>query len=348
MKKQVIAILLVLALCAALVGCGSGQSAPAASSGGDAAEKVTIQVHMALSTEHPSYKRMEAFAARANELANNTFEFKIYPNSTLGDYTVVTEELIRGTVAMMVDSVNTGIDSRFDLTFTPYLCTSMEDAANVFGPGGFVYEKDKEMLAENQIHLLGFDMLGMGGMELGSNCPEHPCALGGGEGLQVRSPGNEHLRVLLSELGYNPISLNYSDIYTSMQTGVVEGFIGADAQSALDQFKDVISYHLALDMCAACQYIAFSETVWQSLSAEQQSALETAAEEMFAQSITDSIASDSEIYGKMEAAGIQVVYPTDEEMSAIVEMARTKAWPAAKDRLGDELYNALMEEYGVA
>lgn len=155
------------------------------------------------------------------------------------------------------------------------------------------------------------------------------------------------MNLLVEQMGYNPVTLNYSEIYTAMQTGVVEGFIGADAQTALDQFGDVISYHLCYDMCANTQYVAFSAKVWDTLSDAQRQALETAAAENFEQSIKDSIEADATVYDKMEAAGITVLHPTEEELNAIIGMTRTVAWPAAESRLGTELYHALLDEYGI-
>ena len=312
------------------------------------AAQTRIKISLDVPKDHECYARFEEFGRKVNADTDNAFRFELYPSSQLGDYTLVTEEVIRGNVEMLVGSVNTGVDSRFDLTFTPYLANGLDDVANVFGPGSFVYEKDRAMLAENGMVMLGFDVIGMGGISFGNKIPADPYAIGGGGSMLCRSPGNEHVRVFLSEMGYNPTSVNWSEIYTSVQTGVIDCFVGAVASNAWLQFRDVIKAYAPIDIWAEVQYIVFSEKIWKELTPAQQAVFEKHAAELFLQSIEETRATDDGYYKQLQEAGIQVIFPKPGDLDRMAQMARQKAWPAAERRLGTELYHELMDHYGLS
>ncbi len=356
MKKKVLLLLLICVLGICLAACGGNNDAPADNGGatddsGDAAapaEQKVIKISLSVTPEHECYQRFVEFGEKVNAQCNNAFKFELYPSDQLGDYSLVTEELIRGNVEMLVGSVSTGVDSRFDLTFTPYLANSLEDAKTVFAADGFVSTTVGGLLSDLGITMLGFDVIGMGGLSMGPKCPANPYEIGSGNSALIRSPGNEHVRKFLTEMGYNPTTVNWSEVYTSMQTGVVDGFLGATASTAYLQFRDVIKYYVPIDIWTEVQYIAFSSKVWDTLTPEQQEVFRSVSQEMFLTSIDQTIASDSDYYAQLEAAGVQVIYPAEGDIEALAQMAREKAWPAAEERLGTELYHQLLDQYGIA
>lgn len=344
MKKLLVMVLSVTMLLG-LIGCGQASS----KNGGAASDaKITIKISCSVSPDHECYQRLVDFGEKVNADCDDAFNFEIYPNDQLGDYNLVTEELIRGNVEMLCGSINTGVDTRFDLAFTPYLAPTLEDAKEVFAPDSFIYNKLASFTDELGLHLLGFDVIGMAALCFGNKAPADCFAIGGGENMMVRSPGNEHTRTFLSEMGYNPTTVNWSEVYSSIQTGVIDGFLGANASTAYLQFRDVIKTFIALNIWTEIQYVMVSPVVWDKLTDEQKASFETHGKELFLESIEQTQASDGEYLKKLAENNVTILYPTDDEMAAITKMAREKAWPAAESRLGTELYHELLDEYGIA
>ena len=307
----------------------------------------TIRVALSVTRDHLTYIRIQEFTQRVNEDTNNAFRFQLFPSDQLGDWMLVTEELIRGNVEMHIGSISPAVDSRLDLTFTPYLANGLDDVANIFGPGRFIYERAKELLAGIGIVMLGFDVNGMGGLAFGNRIPDDPFAIGSGGGMVIRTPPNEHVRVFMSEMGYNPTTIPWAEVFTSVQTGVIDAFLGATASTAWRQFRDVITGFAPIDIWTSVQYIAFSEMIWNELTEEQQDVFRKHAAGVFMRSIEETRETDAYYFQQLIDHGVQVIFPQPGDLERLVQMAREKAWPASETRIGTELYRELMTYFGL-
>ena len=81
-------------------------------------------------------------------------------------YTLVYEELIRGTIDMALISIPSQFDSRLELIYVPYLMRDYGEAAEVFKQGGWLFNKMAELHGELGVLFLGFNVEGFGGLGL--------------------------------------------------------------------------------------------------------------------------------------------------------------------------------------
>ena len=137
-----------------------------------------------------------------------------------------------------------------------------------------------------------------------------------------------------------------SSCFLSLQSGVIDGFIGATALTAASQFSDVITSYYDINLMTSVNAIVVSNVLWDKLTDDQKAAFELYGGNKLADSIEDYKNATADAYSKLEAAGVNVVVPSDEEMNAIVEIAREN-WSQLKDSYGKEFYNDLMAAYGL-
>ena len=123
-------------------------------------------------------------------------------------------------------------------------------------------------------------------------------------------------------MGYIPASIDWSEVYSSLQSGVIDGFIGATALTAASQFSDVITSYYDINLMISVNTIVVSNVLWDKLTDDQKAAFELYGGNKLADSIEDYKNATADAYSKLEAAGVNVVVPSDEEMDAIVEIAR--------------------------
>jgi TRAP-type C4-dicarboxylate transport system substrate-binding protein len=76
-----------------------------------AAPAVTLKFAGQSPADHPASILMNEIAKEVAQKTNGRIEIKVYPANQLGDYTLVYEELIKGTIDMSCTSV----PSQFDL-----------------------------------------------------------------------------------------------------------------------------------------------------------------------------------------------------------------------------------------
>lgn len=342
----VMAFTLLLSAAACSGGRTGGEKTPQGgnSSGGS---PVKVKISMSVPKDHESYLRVQEFTEKVNADCGNAFAFELYPSDSLGDWTLVSEEIVRGNVEMLVSSYEAN-DIRADFIWAPYLATDAGEIQSRFAVDGYIYNTIKDIYAESGAVFLGFDFIGMCGLSFGSKAPASPAAIGGGEGLMVRIAGEEHIRQLMLGMGYNPTTVPWSEVYSSVQTGVIDGFNGAVPSVAYQQFRDVISTYVVCNILTEVQPICVSQKFWDTLTEEQQTSFRTHAAELFEKSIEETMASEEDYLAQLEASGVTVIRATDEEIQALADYTRTECWPCLEEMLGEDLYQGLLSFYDLA
>ena len=341
--KRILAIICTLALTLALTACGSTPADTASNDG-----PKSVKISMSQPQGHESYIRVQEFAEKVNADCDNAFDFQIYGSDSLGDWTLVSEELARGNVEMLVSSFEAN-NPMADFVFAPYLADNAEDVRVRFAEDSFIYNTISGIYKDAGVEFLGFEYIGMCGLSFGSKgAPAHPAELGGGEGKLIRIAGEDHIRLLMQGMGYNPSTVPWGDVYTSVQTGVIDGFNGAVASVAYQQFRDVISAFVDAKIMAEVQPICVSSKFWNTLTEEQQASFRTHAAELFNESIDQTEASESEYLDKLEEHGITVIRPSEAEIKALSDYTRTECWPCLEELMGTELYHGLLDSYNIA
>ena len=89
--------------------------------------------------------------------------------------------------------------------------------------------------------------------------------------------------------------------------------------------------------------ISINKDTFESLSADQQAALEEAAAWAFDESVTGGEATENEYLQKMEDYGIEVVKPDDAVLEAFAASCREEVWPELRASIdNDEVFDGLM------
>lgn len=344
--KKVLGLALAMSMLIGLAACGGGDvSNSPENSEGEGGGKIKVKVSLTTPQTHENYIRTEAMCAAINEDCGGIFDFELYPSDSLGDWTLVSEEVIRGNVEMSVSSFAC-TNLAADLVWAPYLATDYDQALKVFSQDGFIYQTIEEIYYEEGVTLLGYDFMGFDGLAFGSEYPSEGDVLGGGEGLIIRTSGEEHLNSLVEAMGYAPTNMAWTDIYTALQTGVIEGFTGCAPTLAYTQFADVLDCYIDCHMLTEIVPIFVNNDFFESLTAEQQAAFRKHAGAMFESSVAQT-QEEGEKYLQMleDEYGVTIIHTDEAKIEELAEYCREECWPALEPLLGSELYNEILEYY---
>lgn len=279
--KKGIALLLTLILAVGLLsGCG-GSSAPSSSDSSTPVqaadktetaaptEKVVIQLAHASAENEDAFHHKNAlfFKQYVEELSNGTIEIEIVGNAQLGGERDYVEGMQLGTIEMAstANMVLSNFDPRFAVFDLPYLFKDYATAYKVLD-SDVVAELIESFAAESGVRILAFHNGGfrqfVGNVAINSAADM--------KGVKVRVPESDIYIDTFAALGANPTPLAYNDTFTALQQGTVDAFEIAPSVVLSDGFYEVCSDLSMINHLYAPAPFMISESLYQSLTAEQQ------------------------------------------------------------------------------
>ena len=305
--KKVLAMILSLAMVLSLAACGGSSS----ESTGDAAEEstgevITLRASSSTAPTHPYNVGLEKLAELVAERTNGQIKIDIFPSAQLGDERANIEDLQMGTLDIAVSS--TGPLGNFVEDFLildlPYLFSNYEHAHAVLD--GEVGEGRKDQLTDLGIVGGAFWENGfrqMTNSKLAINTPAD-CA-----GLKLRCMENQAHIAAFSALGMDPTPMAWSEVFTALQQGVIDGQENPIAVIYSNAVYEAQAHLAITNHVYSAAMILFSQATMEKLTAEQQQILLDAAQEVAAYERSLCEDGEAEQIAEMESKGLQVTYP---------------------------------------
>ncbi len=291
------------------------------------------------SVDHPASKQMEEIAKEIAEKTDGRIEVKVYPANQLGDYSLVYEEQIRGTIDMSCISVPSQFDPRMELIYINGYVGDYDDVKKVFAQNGWLFNKMNEFNRQLGVKLLGFFIEGMIGT--GTTKPaQDPLNPEVDKDVLVRVPNMDVYKLAAEAMGYRTVTVPYSDVYQAIQTGVVNGVNGYPVAAAYTALGDVLKYWYMTNYSLEVLNYMISEKTWQKIKPEDQKVIEEVLANATTKSVDNAKNLDEHYMNLMKEKGIEVFTYTKEELVPIMK-ASASTWP----RLERNMTKELMDEF---
>lgn len=280
-------------------------------------------------------KDLKWFSQAIKEKTGGKIKTKIYPASALGDYTVVQERVGLGAVDMACQPPASSADKRFQLVYFPYMMKNWDQARKNYSPGAPLRKIIADLYAEQDIHLLAVWPVYFGGISLN----REPVAAGdpdAAKGIKLRVPPMKTFQLLADTTGYLGTPIPFSDAFTAVQTGVVDGVVGSGAEGYYSSFRDVTKYYIPSNTHFEAWYLILNKETFDDLKPERKAQLEAVAAE-FEQRRWDAAEADQSANEKRLADyGASIVEITDAEIAATAKKIRENVWPVVLEDVGME------------
>lgn len=346
--KKALALVLAMATALACASCGGGggtqvNSPSSGSGGGDKVYEFT------LATTNPldalDTQCAERIAARMAEETDGKVQLKLYPAGQLGDLTQIYDEIIAGTIDMSLTSVYGTYNILNEATYLPFMAADYDDYRKVFASDSFLAQEVGKAEAELGVTQLGFFPGGFIGLcytdTKGTTEEDFFTPTAKKNGL-IRIPAMEYVTVLMKAMNFNVTNMNYSDVYTSLQTGTIDGSWHSGPYLNYESFRDVMKYFV--DYKAANDNLTFmvNTKAFQSMPAEYQELLRKIVQEEIAVGIDQVEQQEEECIQKMRDYGITVYEPTDEQRASMKAWVIEHVWPNYYEMYGQEFMESLI------
>ncbi|WP_435312579.1 TRAP transporter substrate-binding protein DctP [Primorskyibacter sedentarius] len=128
-------------------------------------------------------------------------------------------------------------------------------------------------------------------------------------GVNLRMPGTDAWQFLGSALGANPTPMAFTEVYTALQTGSVDGQDNPLPTVVDAKFYEVTKQIALTSHLVDLNYVAFSKSVWDGLTAEQQATVQAAAEAAAESGRQAQLAKEAELVAFLTEQGLDVYEP---------------------------------------
>jgi tripartite ATP-independent transporter DctP family solute receptor len=126
------------------------------------------------------------------------------------------------------------------------------------------------------------------------------------KGLKVRVMGNPMFVDMMNALGGNGVAMGYDQVFSALQTGVVDGAENNPPSFVFDNHYQVAKYYTLTEHLIVPEILVFSRATWDSLSKDDQALIKKLAREAQLDERQLWKKVEDEALAKMKASGIEV------------------------------------------
>ena len=152
-------------------------------------------------------------------------------------------------------------------------------------------------------------------------------------GINLRMPGTDAWQFLGAALGASPTPLAFSEVYTSLSTGAVDGQDNPLPTVVDQKFYEVTKQIALTAHLVDLNYIAFSKETWDSLTSEQQMTVQRAADAAAAYGRLKQLDKENNLADFIRSQGVEIYTPDlkafrEHVQAQYVGSEAAASWPA--------------------
>lgn len=336
-----------------LAGCAPGYGRSADSGDGTIAAASSCTSHsLRLSHQWPAARGdgsdfrsqlAEDFAEEVSEATDGEVNIKVFANATLSKPNDQYDAMLAGSIdgAVMPLDYASGHVPEWSISLMPGLVRSHEEARQ-WDEGPMGDALDRSMLDHELVRLVHvWNAGGIGSKSEPMLTPDDVPP-----GATMRAAGN-YVEYMLQDAGAGITSLPSSEIYSAMQTGVLDAAVTSASSFASYRLEELVtSYVSPTENTFWFMYepLALTKGAFEQLCAEQQDAVRQVAADLQERAYSDSASDDARVEKIFQDAGVDVVQMDDAAFNEWLPLAR-KQWDAFREDVpgGAELMDLAQE-----
>lgn len=285
-------------------------------------------------------KAVRSWASMIQEKSKGRMKVNVFFQGELGGQQELFDQLVKGNVHMMLAWPQTSYDKRIVVNYIPYLVLDWDDALKAYGQDGWVRKVMDPVYEDIGLKYFGPFPEGFGGI---ATKGRYATTFEQAKGIKVRSQPIFPLPQTVQAMGFEAVPIDWAEVYTSIQTGVVDG----DSSNVIfwdyQYFRDQINYFVQSSHNFASYSLLMNGDTWEKMDEEDRAIVESAAMAVIEQQFKDAKAEDEKWIAAAEKDGIKYIVPSAEEKAAWVERVRTVVWPQIEQALGAEVMSVVRE-----
>ena len=310
MKKFAAAMAVAMSLAVlGLTGCA--QSGAKTSTEATAENPMVLTLAHGLSETHTVHIAMTEFADKVEERTNGRIQVRILPNGQLGSENENMEQLMAGVISMTKVSAPglATYNESYHAFGLPYIFDDTEDFYHVMDSSQmqdfFLSSSDDGFVT------LTYYTSGARSFYTKNKAIRTPADL---KGLKIRVQDMKSQTDMMKALGGIPVAMSYGDVYTSLQTGIIDGTENNETALTTGKHGEICKVYSTDQHAMIPDVMVMSAKVWKTISPEdQQIILEAAHESTESHKIAWDAAIDEAIQEASAQMGVEFVNDVDKD-----------------------------------
>lgn len=275
MFKKIAALATAAVLCTGLM-AGCGASSTTADTSYSAENPLVLTLAHGLSETHTVHIAMTQFAEEVNEKTDGRVQVKIFPNGQLGSENENLEQLQAGVIAMTKVSAPglATYNEAYNAFGLPYIFNDTED---------FYHVMDSQQMqdfflstGDDGFVTLTYYTSGARSFYTKDKAIRTPADL---KGLKIRVQDMKSQTDMMNYLGGIPVAMSYGDVYTSLQTGIIDGTENNETALTTGKHGEICKVYSKDEHAMIPDVMVMSAKVWKTISPEDQQIILEAAQE---------------------------------------------------------------------
>ncbi|KOH46178.1 TRAP transporter substrate-binding protein [Sunxiuqinia dokdonensis] len=269
-------------------------------------DKRELKLAHGLPVDHPVHHAMEFMAKRTAELSEGKLIIDIYPAEQLGSEQQCVELLQIGSLAITKVSaaVMESFTDDYKVFGLPYIFKSKEHAFKIMDG-----EIGQDLLLSTEdkwIRGLTYYDAGSRSFYTKSKPITHPDDLAG---LKIRVMRSITAVEMTKALGGSPTPISWGELYTALQSGVVDGAENNPPSLYTSRHYEVCKFYSLDEHTTIPDVLVFSQIIWDKLSEQEKEWIQQAADESAVLQRKLWAESEIESLEEVQKAGVQINYP---------------------------------------
>ena len=292
-----------------------------ASSAAFAQQKMVLKASDVHPTGYPTVVAVENLGKKLDAATNGRISVQMYPSMQLGGEKEAVEQAQVGAIAfarVSVGALGPVIDDLnvFNLPYVFRNTTHMQHVID--GPIG------QELL--EKVTNSGKGLIGLCWMDAGArnfyNTKKPIKTMADLKGMKLRVMGNPMFVDMANSMGGNGVAMGYDQVFSALQTGVVDGAENNPPSFVFDNHYQVAKFYTVDEHLIVPEMLVFSKKAFDAMSKEDQALLmkfskEAQQEERKLWEVYEQQAMD-----KAKAAGIQIIQVSDADKKAFQDAVK--------------------------
>src|SRR5579862_6972553 len=262
---------------------------------------------------YPTVVAVENLGKKLEQATNGRLGVQMYASMQLGGEKEAIEQAQVGAIQLArvsVGAIGPVIDD-LNVLNLPFLFRNTAHMQKVMdGPiGGELLDK---VTANDKAGLVGLCWMDAGARSFYNT--KHPIkSIADLKGLKVRVIGNPMFVDMANALGANGVAMGYDQVFSALQTGVIDGAENNPPSYVFDNHFTVAKYYTLTEHLIVPEMLVFSKKSWDTLSKDDQALLKKFSREAQAEARVLWGKYETSAIDKAKAAGNQIIEVADKK-----------------------------------
>jgi tripartite ATP-independent transporter DctP family solute receptor len=273
---------------------------------GQAQDKMVFKAADVQPPGYPTVVAVENMGKKLSQQTNGRISFQMFPNSVLGGEKEMIEQTQVGAIQLARISLGPlgPVAPEVNVFNMPFVFRDVKHMRAVID--GAIGQELLDKISASPAKLVGLAWMDSGSRSLiTKKAVRKPEDL---KGQKIRVIGNPVFVDMMNAMGGNGISMGYNEVFTALQTGVIDGcennapsYFTQNYQKAGAKFY-TLTYHLIVP-----EILVMSKATWDKLNTADQAAVKKAAREAQAEQRELWDKAEADYTAKLKADGVEFI-----------------------------------------